>query len=401
MLYDVVIIGGGIVGLSAGMALGKRYPKAKLLLLEKEERLACHQTGHNSGVIHSGIYYAPGSLKAEYARKGNQALVEFCRQHGIVHEVCGKVIVATEPAELPLLDQLYQRGLANGPEVVQRSADHLKELEPHCAGLAALQVPSTGIVDYTEVANAFAQVLQQQGGELELNARVERIVATPSGLVIETPTASFETRFLVNCAGLQCDRIARLMQVRTGVEIVPIRGEYYMLRPEKRHLVRNLIYPVPNSRYPFLGVHFTRTIAGEVHAGPNAVVSFKREGYAKTDFNLQDSLAMATSGAFWKFAVQNWSEGVKEGLRSISKTLFVRSLQKLIPEIASDDLIDPHAGVRAQALARNGRLVDDFFIVPGPRSIHVCNAPSPAATASIPIGHAIVDALEQCAPLPS
>lgn len=399
-LYDVIIIGGGIVGLSTAMALAERYPKARLLLLEKEGCLASHQTGRNSGVIHSGIYYSPGSLKAAYAKEGNQALLEFCRRHGIRHEVCGKVIVATDPEELPLLERLHQRGLANGLQIRRLSPAELKEIEPHCVGLAALQVPSTGIVNYTVVAEAFAQVFRERGGDVRLNAKVQQIVTTPHSLIIETPVASFETRLLVNCAGLQCDRIARLMGVKTGVQIVPIRGEYFMLRQDKRHLVKHLIYPVPNPRYPFLGVHLTRTIAGGVHAGPNAVVSLKREGYNKTDFNLPDSMGLATSLAFWRFAARNWAEGVKEGLRSLSKARFARSLQKLVPEIAPDDLVEPHAGVRAQALYRNGQLVDDFLLVPGPRSMHVCNAPSPAATASIPIGRAVAEALADVEAIP-
>jgi L-2-hydroxyglutarate oxidase len=315
-------------------------------------------------------------------------------------DVCGKVVVATDHAELPLLDRLYQRGVENGLTLRRLTRDQLQEIEPHCQGEAALQVPSTGIVDYREVARAFAAVVQDAGGDLRVDSKVERLVGDQSRIKIETGWDSFETRFLVNCAGLHCDRIARLLGVKTGMRIVPVRGEYFRLRPERRGLVRHLIYPVPNPRYPFLGVHFTRLINGDIHAGPNAVVSFKREAYARAGFDLRDSLEMVGCSAFWRFAAQNWHEGAKEWARSLSKARFARSLQKLVPEVQADDLIEPHAGVRAQALMDDGRLVDDFLFVRGPHSLHVCNAPSPAATASLPIGHAVVDEIETQLTLP-
>jgi L-2-hydroxyglutarate oxidase len=388
-MYDFAVIGGGIVGLSTGMALSRRCPGACILVLEKEGSWAAHQTGHNSGVLHSGIYYKPGSLKATFAREGHRSLVEFCREHGIKHEVCGKVIVATEPQELPLLENLYERGLDNGLAVSKIGAEALKEIEPHVRGLAAIRVPSTGIVDYKQVTQTYARLLRQQGGDLRLGTRVLRIVQKPGGIALETSNATFQTRFVINCAGLHSDRVAKLGQVRTDAKIVPFRGEYYELKPEKRYLVKHLIYPVPNPNFPFLGVHFTRMIDGTIHAGPNAVLSGKREGYHKTDFNLRDFAEVMAYPAFWKLAGKNLGEGAREIIRSWSKAAFVRSLQRLIPEVGADDVVPTHAGVRAQALMNDGRLMDDFLIVPGRNSIHVCNAPSPAATASLEIGKAV------------
>ncbi|MBI1881231.1 MAG: L-2-hydroxyglutarate oxidase [Chloroflexi bacterium] len=388
-MYDFAIIGGGIVGLSTGMALGQRYPDARILVLEKEKDWAFHQTGHNSGVIHSGIYYKPRSLKAKLGREGNRSMVEFCQQHGIKYEVCGKVIVATEPQELPLLENLYQRGLTNGLNVRKIGPEELKAIELHVNGRAGIQVPSTGIVNFKQVAETFARLIREQGGTLQLNTEVEKIIENGQDVVIESTNGTFQTRCLINCAGLHSDRVARLGQAKTNMKIVPFRGEYYDLKPEKRYLVKNLIYPVPNPNFPFLGVHFTRMIDGSVHAGPNAVLSFKREGYKKSDFDLRDFIEVMTYPAFWKLARQNWQEGAKEIIRSFSKAAFVRSMQQLIPEIQADDVIPGHAGVRAQALMDDGRLMDDFVIIPGHNSIHVCNAPSPAATASIEIGKAV------------
>jgi (S)-2-hydroxyglutarate dehydrogenase len=399
--YDVAIIGGGIVGLSTGLALIRRYPRTRLLILEKEPDWALHQTGHNSGVIHSGIYYRPGSFKARFARTGNDSMVRFCRDHGIPVDVCGKVIVATEPKELPLLERLYERGQANDLQIRRLSAEGLRDIEPHCHGLAALHVPNTAIVDYRAVARAFVTQLAASGAELRVNSKVEHIAPNGRAVRIETTSDVFDARFTVNCAGLQCDRVARMLQVKTGMRIVPVRGEYYRLKPEKRHLVRHLIYPVPNPQFPFLGVHFTRLINGDIHAGPNAVLTFKREAYDRRRFDRHDSAELLGSTAFWRFAARNWQEGAKELARSLSKSLFARSLQRLIPEVHADDLVDPHAGVRAQALTEDGRLVDDFMFVRGPNSLHVCNAPSPAATASIPIGHTVVDEIEQQMALPA
>jgi len=388
-MYDFAIIGGGIVGLSVGMALGKQYPDCKILLLEKESQWAFHQTGNNSGVIHSGVYYKPGSFKAKFCRDGCQSMVEFCQEHDIPHEVCGKVIVATEEKELPLLENLYQRGLQNGIPVARIAAEEVKEYEPYVNCLAGIRVFSTGIADYKKVAQKYAELIEQQGGDLQLNTRVLKIRNTSQGQVVETNQGDFSARFVVNCAGLQSDRVAKLGGVNPQAKIVPFRGEYYELTPEKRYLVKGLIYPVPNPDFPFLGVHFTRMIDGTVHAGPNAVLSLKREGYKKTDFDLRDFAEVMAFPGFWKLAAKNYDEGFKEIVRSFSKAAFVRSLQRLIPDVQMNDVIPTHAGVRAQALMDDGKLVDDFLIIPGDRSIHVCNAPSPAATSSIEIGKAV------------
>jgi (S)-2-hydroxyglutarate dehydrogenase len=389
-MYDFAIIGGGIVGLSSAMALGKRYPSARILVLEKESQWAFHQTGNNSGVIHSGIYYKPGSFKAKFCRAGSRSMVEFCEEHGIAHEVCGKVIVATEANQLPLLENLYNRGLENGLQVKKISVEQVKEIEPHVRCIAGLQVSTTGIANYKQVCQKYAEIIEIQGGELRLNTKVERIAASGKNQVLETNKGKFEARFVINCAGLHSDRVAKLGQVDPQAKIVPFRGEYYELIPEKRYLVKTLIYPVPNPEFPFLGVHFTRMIDGSVHAGPNAVLSFKREGYKKTDFDLGDFAEVMTYPGFWKLAAKHADEGIQEMIRSFSKAAFVRSLQKLIPEVQAEDLVPCHAGVRAQALMKDGKLVDDFLIVEGQNSIHVCNAPSPAATSSLEIGKAIV-----------
>jgi L-2-hydroxyglutarate oxidase len=390
-MYDFAIIGGGIVGLSTGMMLGNRYPDAKIVVLEKESQWAFHQTGNNSGVIHSGVYYKPGSFKAKFCREGCQSMVEFCQQHDIPHEVCGKVIVATEKHELPLLENLYQRGLENGIRVARLSAEEVKEFEPHVYCLAGIRVFSTGIADYRRVAQKYAELIRSQGGDLRLNTRVERIVKQPQSQVLVTNQGDFTAQVVINCAGLQSDRVAKLTQVDPQAKIVPFRGEYYELVPEKRYLVKGLIYPVPNPAFPFLGVHFTRMIDGSVHAGPNAVLSLKREGYHKLDIDLKDMVEVFTYPGFWKLAAKHYDEGVKEIVRSLNKAAFVRSLQRLIPEVQSADVIPTHAGVRAQALMPDGKLVDDFLIVKGDRSIHVCNAPSPAATSSLEIGKAVVE----------
>ncbi|MBD1849594.1 L-2-hydroxyglutarate oxidase [Leptolyngbya sp. ST-U4] len=388
-MYDFAIIGGGIVGLSVGMALGKRYPDCKILLLEKESQWAFHQTGNNSGVIHSGVYYKPGSFKAKFCRDGCESMVNFCQEHNIPHEVCGKVIVATEEKELPLLENLYQRGLQNGIPVARIAAEQVKEYEPYVNCLAGIRVHSTGIADYKKVAQKYAELIEQQGGDLRLNTRVLKIKSTAQGQVVETNQGDFSARFVVNCAGLQSDRVAKLGGVDPQAKIVPFRGEYYELTPEKRYLVKGLIYPVPNPDFPFLGVHFTRMIDGTVHAGPNAVLSLKREGYKKTDFDLRDFAEVMVFPGFWKLAAKHYDEGFKEIVRSFSKAAFVHSLQRLIPDVQMDDVIPTHAGVRAQALMDDGKLVDDFLIIPGDRSIHVCNAPSPAATSSLEIGKAV------------
>ena len=390
-MYDFAIIGGGIVGLSTALALGERYQNAKVLVLEKEPSWAYHQTGRNSGVIHSGIYYKPGSLKAKLSREGNQALVQFCETHGIPYEVCGKVIVAVEPEELPLLENLYQRGLANGLKVEKITAEEVKQIEPYVTCLGGIRVYITGIADYRQVCQKYAELVQMRGGELRLNTRVVEIRPSNEAQVIKTTQGDFITKFLINCAGLQSDRVAQLGQVDPQVKIIPFRGEYYELKPEKRYLVKNLIYPVPNPNFPFLGVHFTRMIDGSIHAGPNAVLSLKREGYRKTDIDLRDLVEVLTYPGFWTLASNYADVGLGEMIRSLSKRAFVRSLQKLIPDVQADDLVPSAAGVRAQALTRDGGLVDDFLLVRGLNAIHVCNAPSPAATASLAIGEAILE----------
>jgi L-2-hydroxyglutarate oxidase len=391
MTYDCAIIGGGIVGLATAFTLSRRQPGCSILLLEKEAELAKHQTGRNSGVIHSGIYYKPGSFKAKFAREGSASMVRFCQEHGIPHEVCGKVIVATEPRELPLLENLFQRGLQNGLDVARLSPEQVREIEPHVRCLAGIKVPSTGIVDYSQVCRKYAELFRALNGTLRTKVKVQALRKSGGAHVLETNEGDFEARFLINCAGLHSDRTARLDGLDPGAKIVPFRGEYYELVPEKRYLVKTLIYPVPNPDFPFLGVHFTKMIDGSVHAGPNAVLAFKREGYHKTDFNLRDFLETMGYGGFWKLARRHLGEGLMEIRRSLSNAAFVRSLQRLIPEVQPADVVPAHAGVRAQALMPDGKMVDDFLILKGTNSVHVCNAPSPAATASLEIGTAVVE----------
>ncbi|WP_044896557.1 L-2-hydroxyglutarate oxidase [Bacillus alveayuensis] len=394
-MYDFAIVGGGIVGLSTGMALYKRFPNAKVLLLEKEKELAMHQTGHNSGVIHSGIYYKPGSFKAKFARQGSQSMTEFCQTHNIDHDICGKVIVATSKEELPLLENLYKRGIENQLNIRKIGPEELKELEPHVNGLGAIHVPMAGIVNYKQVSEKFAEIIRENGGQIELGNKVEKITETTDGVVIETNKKTYNARLLINCAGLLSDRVTNMSGYKADMKIVPFRGEYYQLKPEKRYLVKNLIYPVPNPNFPFLGVHFTRMIDGKVDVGPNAVLSFKREGYKKTDFDLKDFTEVMKFSGFWKLASKYMKEGLEEMVRSFSKSKFVENVQRLIPEVQEEDLIPAPAGVRAQALKSNGELVDDFHIILGKNCIHVCNAPSPAATASIEIGKYIVNRIPE------
>lgn len=395
MKVDCAVVGGGIVGLGVAMALLKRQPGLQVVVLEKEAQLAFHQSGRNSGVIHSGVYYQPGSLKARFARAGNRSMIRFCQEHGIQHEVCGKVVVATEEDELPLLDRLHRRGLENGIEVVRLSQEELKEVEPHVRSLRGIRVPSTGIVNYREVCAAYAREILSEGGVVRTSAEVLGFRRRGRTHLLETAIGEIEAKFLVNCGGLQSDRIARRSGLDPGARIIPFRGEYYELIPEKSQLVRGLIYPVPNPAFPFLGVHFTRMIDGSVHAGPNAVLAFQREGYRKTDFGIGGLLDIVTYPGFWQLARKHYKEGLREVHRSLSKKAFVKSLQRLIPEILADDLVAAAAGVRAQALRPDGGLVDDFLIAHGPDSIHVCNAPSPAATASLEIGRAVAEQIPE------
>ncbi|WP_216829888.1 L-2-hydroxyglutarate oxidase [Alkalihalobacterium elongatum] len=389
-MYDFAIIGGGIVGLSVGKALLEKYPTAKIVILEKEKEWASHQTGHNSGVIHSGLYYKPGSYKAKFARLGNQSMVEFCQQHQIEHEICGKVVVATNEDEIPLLENLYKRGVENQLAIQKLSVEELREIEPHVNGKAAIHVPMAGIVNYKQVSTTFVKIIRENGGELRLNTKVEKIEEHGTNVEIGTNNRTYKAKLMINCAGLHSDRIANLAGYVMDMKIVPFRGEYYEIKPEKRNLVKHLIYPVPNPSFPFLGVHYTRMIGGGVEAGPNAVLSLKREGYRKTDFHFGDFLEIMKYQGFWKLARKNVKEGFEEIARSMNKKKFVESLQQLIPEITANDLVSAPAGVRAQALKMDGSLVDDFYIIVGKRSVHVCNAPSPAATASLQIGKEIV-----------
>lgn len=389
--HDYAVVGGGIVGVSTALHLSRRFPDARVLLLEKESSPALHQTGRNSGVIHSGIYYKPGSFKASFAKSGARSMAAFCEEHGIPHDVCGKVIVATNERELPLLENLYQRGIQNEVPVEKVGAGRVREIEPHVKCLAGVLVKSTGITSYLAVCNKMLDMIAEAGGEAKFGCRVTAIRDHQDHKVIETNDGSFEAKFVINCAGLHSDRIARMSGTDPGARIVPFRGEYFELVPDKRHLVNTLIYPVPNPDFPFLGVHFTKMIDGSVHAGPNAVLALKREGYFKTDFNLRDFTETMAFGGFWKLISKNLGEGLKEMHRSFFKSAFVHSLQQLIPEVRAEDLVPCKAGVRAQALFDDGRLVDDFLMIKGHRTLHVCNAPSPAATAALEIGKSIVD----------
>ncbi len=393
--FDIVIIGGGIVGLATAYRL-TQISNVKIAILEAENRLAAHQTGNNSGVIHSGLYYKPGSLKAKNCVEGRQALYAFCAEHNIAHEQCGKVVVATAEEEIPRLKDLHQRGLANGLKGLQwLEQDELKKYEPHVQGIAGLLVPETGIVDYTAVTQKLAELVTAAGNHVFLNHRFLGLQQKGSQLLVKTSQQNFETRFLINCGGLYSDRIARKCGLNPDVKIVPFRGEYYKIKPEKRYLVKNLIYPVPDPQFPFLGVHFTRMIDGKVEAGPNAVLALKREGYSKTSFSLRDTLETFTYPGFLRLAGKYLKTGLAEYYRSFSKKAFVKALQRLIPAIQAEDLEPGGAGVRAQALEKSGLLVDDFRIIEAPAMIHVLNAPSPAATASLSIGQTIARMAQQ------
>jgi (S)-2-hydroxyglutarate dehydrogenase len=389
--YNVIIVGGGIVGLAVGLEITQRFPRLRLLLLEKEHRVGRHQSGHNSGVIHSGVYYKPGSLKAKLCVTGAAAMVEFCREHGIPHQVCGKVIVATHEEEFPRLEELRRRGDANGLTGLQSiGPEELREIEPNASGLRALVVPATGITDYAAVCDKYAEIITARGETILTSTEVTGIKRHGDEITVETSRGAFSGKSLINCAGLFSDRISRMAGDDPQVMIVPFRGEYYDLIPERSSLVRSLIYPVPDPRFPFLGVHFTRRISGSVDAGPNAVLAFRREGYKRTDFNLRDLGSSLIFPGFWRMAAKNWRSGLDEFHRSFSKPAFVRALQRLVPEVGDEDLVPGGSGVRAQALTREGALVDDFQFVPSGRMLHVLNVPSPAATASLLIGRTIV-----------
>jgi (S)-2-hydroxyglutarate dehydrogenase len=390
--YDVLIIGAGIVGLGVALEITRRFPRQRLLVLEREGRIARHQSGHNSGVIHSGVYYKPGSLKARLCVRGAAAMVEFCHEHGIPHNVCGKVIVATRREELSGLAELKKRGEANGLTGLRViNSEQLREIEPHATGLQALAVPSTGTTDYALVCQKYAELIAANGGTVLTSAGARGIIRQTSEIVVETARGAFSTNFLINCAGLHSDRISRMAGDDPGVMIVPFRGEYYDLIPERAPLVRSLIYPVPDPRYPFLGVHFTRRVTGKVDAGPNAVLALAREGYRHSDINARDIASLFSFPGFWRMAGQHWRNALSEWHRSVSKAAFVQALQRLLPEVNNNDLVPGASGVRAQALKSDGALVDDFQFVPSGKVLHVINVPSPAATASLMIGKAIVD----------
>lgn len=390
---DVAIIGGGIVGLATAYRLTQRFPQARLVLLEKEADLAHHQTGHNSGVLHSGIYYKPGSLKAINCRAGKRAMEDFCRQEGIAFDICGKVIVAVDERDLPALERIYDRGQANGVDCTLIERERLAELEPHAAGIRAIHVPEAGIVDYSQVCQKLAEHVRRRDGRIVHSARVTAMREADGQMVVQTAAGDFSARYVVNCAGLQCDRVTRLSGQDPAMKIIPFRGEYFELKPSAHRLCRNLIYPTPDPNFPFLGVHFTRMIGGGVECGPNAVLAFAREGYRKRDVNLRDLTEALTYRGFLKLAAKYWRTGLGEMWRSVSKGAFVRALQRLVPEIQAADLVSAPAGVRAQAVAPDGSMVDDFLIQETEHVVNVCNAPSPAATASLNIGSLIVDKL--------
>jgi len=385
--YDVIIVGAGIVGLGTAHRLLEARPSTRLLILEKESTVASHQSGRNSGVIHSGIYYKPGGLKAQNCRTGYLQLLDFCRTYGIAHDICGKIIVATRPDELPRLEELHRRGVANGLMNLQwLDPVQMREIEPNVAGIRGLRVTETGIVDYPGMSLKLAELIQQRGGQIRLGEPVINLIRSSHGCEVTTPQGTYAARTIVTCGGLQSDRLARQTHPQLPMRIVPFRGEYFKLVPERHYLVKNLIYPVPDPAFPFLGVHFTRMVHGGVEAGPNAVLAFGREAYRKTDFNLAETYETLAWPGFRKVATKYWRTGFGEFRRSWSKAAFVRALQRLLPAIQSEDLVTGGAGIRAQACLRDGSLVDDFYILEDRDVIHVCNAPSPAATACLSIG---------------
>jgi (S)-2-hydroxyglutarate dehydrogenase len=388
----LLIIGAGIVGLATALESSLRFPRMRIVVVDKENRVAAHQTGHNSGVIHSGLYYKTGSLKARNCVAGAASMKRFCQEHGIAWEECGKLVVAISQEEVPRLMALHERGNANGvPGLRMIERDEFREVEPHCDGLRALHVPSTGIVDYTIVAQKYAELIRQAGGEIVLGAKVVGLRTADGANIVETSAGAFRSRYIINCAGLYSDAITRMAGVETSLEIIPFRGEYYEIRPERRHLIRNLIYPVPDPRFPFLGVHFTRRVNGSVEAGPNALLAFRREGYTGTGPDMTEAVETLRFAGFWKMARKYWRMGLAEQYRSWVKSAFAKALQKMVPELQESDLAPGGSGVRAQAVDANGNLLDDFYFIHSGSMIHVCNVPSPAATASLEIGREIVD----------
>jgi len=390
--YDVSIIGGGIVGLATAYRLLNLNPALKIVILEKEDHEAAHQTGHNSGVIHSGLYYKPGSLKAINCITGYNMLIEFCNENNIPYELCGKIVVATSGEELSQLDILYKRGRENGLKgIIYLNEAEIKEREPNCNGIRGLYVPQTGIISYKEVCKVLKEKIEKSGGEIFFNFKVDGISLEKDNCQVKSGERAINSKLVINCAGLYSDKIAEFNEPNLDTRIIPFRGEYYMIKPEKQHLVKNLIYPVPDPNFPFLGVHFTRMIEGGVEAGPNAVFAFKREGYKKTDFNWKDVWNSLSWPGFRKVAMKYWKTGIGEYYRSYSKPAFTKALQKLVPSITKDDLIPAESGVRAQACDRTGGLLDDFKIVEKPGIINILNAPSPAATSSLSIGQTVAE----------
>ena len=386
-MFDIVIVGGGIVGLAAGFKIKQAQPKLKVVILEKEDKIASHQTGHNSGVIHSGLYYKPGSLKAQNCIAGYHELLDFCDQQDIAYDICGKIVVATHTEQLGAMENLYLRGVQNGLKGIKKlTKDELKEYEPYVNGIAGLHVPQTGIIDYSRVANKIADNFFELDGMIATSSRVTEINVSEKVIDIITSGSRYESKILLNCAGLYADKVAEMTGIETGVRIIPFRGEYFKVRKEKEHLVRNLIYPVPNPDFPFLGVHFTRMINGGIEAGPNAVLAFKREGYSKSQFNLRELYETLTWPGFRKIAATYWQTGLGEMYRSFSKRAFTTALQQLLPDILAGDLEPGGAGVRAQACDKDGGLIDDFVIAETKNVINVLNAPSPAATSALSIG---------------
>lgn len=391
MTYDFIIVGAGIVGLSTAYKLSLAYPDADILVLEKEDRVASHQTGNNSGVIHSGIYYKPNSYRARNCIEGRHQLVAFCREHEVAFEICGKVIVATEDEEIPRLHSIFETGTINGIEGIRKiDRNELKEIEPYAEGVEAVYVPCSGIVDFVGVSRILRKLIESAGNNVLCGEEVHNIENSRATLSVISRNNRFATRFLINCAGLHSDRVAESAGVRSPVQIVPFRGEYFELKPEARHMVRGLIYPMPNPAFPFLGVHFTKMVDGRVECGPNAVFAFKREGYKKLSFDLQDTIETVNFPGFWKLARQHWRMGLEEYYRSFSKQAFVKDLQKLVPSIRAGHLEPSPAGVRAMALRPDGTILDDFHFEITGNEIHVLNAPSPAATAGLAIGDEIV-----------
>ena len=386
----VIIIGGGLVGLATACKLSRRCPSARVTVLEKESKVCAHQSGHNSGVLHAGLYYKPGSLKARLAVSGVREMVEFCREHAVPHEICGKLVVAADDSEVPRLRALHERGSQNGLEGLRLlNREEMRESEPHVGGVAGLRVPQEGIVDYAKVCEAMRAEIESKGGAVVLGAEVTALELKGGEWRIGTTAGDQAADFLINCAGLHCDRVSMLAGEKREVRIVPFRGEYYKIRPERQHLVRNLIYPVPDPQFPFLGVHFTRLIHGGIEAGPNAVLAFAREGYRKTDVKLADLWDALTFSGLWRFLAKHKRMSWEELRRSFSKRLFCESLQRLVPEIRAEDLSPGGAGVRAQAMSPDGNLVQDFCLLNRDRALHVLNAPSPAATAALAIGEEI------------